>query len=65
MQAQQEVPALVQEAHPVGTRPSRHPLNPHPPRRSPSLSLVPLKNIQLEAMAVLQGATNWFFNFQK
>lgn len=65
MQAQQEVPAPVQEAHPVGIRPSLPPLNPHPPKRSPSLSLVPLKNIQLETMAILLGATNWFSNSQK
>lgn len=65
MQAQLEAPAPVQEVHPVGTNPNLQPLNPRPQRRSLSLSLVPLKNIQLEAMPDLQGATNWFSNFQK
>lgn len=56
MQAQLEAPALVQEAHPVGTNPSLQSLNPRPRMTSLSLSLLPLK----KAMA-----TNWFSNFQK
>lgn len=58
MQAQLEAPAPVQEAHPVDTNPNLQPLNPHPRRRSLSLSLAPLKNIQLEVISVQQGATN-------
>lgn len=51
--------APVQEAPPVGTRPSLHPLSPHPQRRSPSRSLAPLQKVQQESLE----AINWFFNF--